>query len=736
MNKNLKIVYHILLFCIILSFRVFPYSKSKIGDYESPTSNGYLEAHSEIVYNQLMNLKDVKVKFTQDNDKYNFEVTANASIKIYGNLFSTSDSSWASSINPVLYKEDNFGNNIQVSETIKAPNIDRKSGSFYERSVVSIAGKVQSNYDYSYNLSSGSPITTNDSINKNDELYFIPKPLRSRAHTNINILKYALNYPINCTNNGIGVSLEKNNSSYRFSMIGEYYDTYYANIDVKFSINKNYFSHYRYLCFAHTFMASEYGSISDTGLSYTGLSVSSNTIDLKEYANCEHNFIYRPKDKSSHIIFCDKCKWERIENHSLIYEYDGLKNNVCTCSYIDKVKYVFDINDDTTGIATEICDTESQYNKHTFIHKTGYNFKWYEKYEKKYVDDKHLSTTYNALSENLISTTSEIDDITGRHSVKYIAKYSPIKFKFNYSDVNSYNLKIDDIIDSQVVYYDENANLKKAKEFKGYIFKGWTLNEGSKDIDLKDLADVTNYTSIDLKEYDLYPVYERLDYTIVLNAGSYLFSNGENEKIFHHNYFDEGLLERPYLNSDDMMFYAYVDKNGNEYKNLSDVRRTIEKMNTTNATLYLFASVGSTGIGKAEHTSKESTEPTKKSYLVESIEETEQTFTLPTFYLYETSRDLYNKRTISGMSDTEKEIVDEENEENNYDNKKVATISLINKFNFDKTNNLKKSKLEILRLYIGRHKLMFIVFSILLIILLILYERSLIKHFSKRKTSK
>ena len=738
-----KIVYFILFFSMFLTFKTLSYDASHIEIFDLNKSTSYIKASSDVIFNQLMTLKDVKVAFSQDDDKYTFIISANSSVKIYGNLFNEKAHSYDGALVPLLYKEENFGSGMKISESLLLPHADCYNLDCYVTSEVKIKNKTQSKYVNKYYLTYTEHIPTESVNTNNGERYFIPKSLRNATSAN-EAFRYTDSYPIYCNNNGEGVSLDRNSSFHYYTYTGEggsCFDTYYARMDITISINKKYIDDYRYLCFAHECIAESYGYYTDTRTNSYSVSVCSNTIDLKDYVDCEHNWTCSAKDKLTHTVYCDKCKWNREEPHSLLYEYDGIKYDVCTCSYIDKVKYRFKINDDVIGEAEEVCDTECSYLKHEYTKKTGYKFKWYDKYVLELIDGSNLSTLSNATHYIFIATTSEIDDIAENHSVLYEAKYSPIKYTFKYSNLNNCDLKLNDEISNQEVYYDEIANLKSSIDVVGYEFKGWTLDKGSKNIDLLDKEDVTNYTTEDLKEYTLYPVYERMDYTLVYNAGGYQFADGKKEKIIRHNYFDDGELETPCINSDSVVYDGYVDEYGNKYKKLSDVKNVIEKLKRSGMTLHLQIHVQSVGIGRSEHTGKGNGNitPTSSGTNVLDLEtsgvvamiETESPFdqSIPYNYLYEI-RQNYNK--IKGMSNTNEEIVDEEIE--NVDDKpRVATISLINKFKFD-DGNVKKSKWELLRDFINNNKVLCIIAGGLMLAVLFLYEALIIRHFTKKET--
>ena len=740
MKKYIKIIISILFFVIVLTLKVFSYSSSHVNIRDNGKSSSFISASSDIVLNQYMTLNNVNVVFSQDDYKYIFAISANSSVKIYGKIMSAPASSSTGALVPLLYKEENFGNGMKISESLVLPHADCYGLTCHTMGEVNIKNKTQSKYIDKYYLSR-TEHTPIESVNtSNGERYYIPKSLRDGVSSNWGF-KNTTSYPIYCNNNGEGVSLDRNSSYHYYTYIDENhssYDTYYANMSVTISFNKKYIDDYRYLCFAQSLISEQMYDLGDYNFESYGVSVCSNTIDLKDYINCEHNWTYKTKDKKSHTMYCDKCKWDKEEAHSLLYEYDGIKYDVCTCSYIDKVKYRFHINDDLTGEVEEICDTDCSYSKHEFTHKKGYKFKWYEKYALKYKNPSNLSSVSNATYYDFVATTSIIDDIADYNSILYETKYSPIKYSFNYSNENNCDLKLDDKIEMQEIYYDEKAKLKKSIEVKGYEFKGWTLDKMGTKIYFIDLGDVTNYTTEDLKVYNIYPVYERMDFTVVYNAGNYIFADGKKEKVIKYNYFDNCELERPNINSSNYVFEGYVDSSGNKYKKLSDVRNIIDKMNKSNMILHLNLSVSSIGIGSAENTKKGGgvIEPTSESIYILNTEVSNITDivettgvsdnTLPYDYFYD-ARTNYNK--INGMTNTDEEIVDEEIELDE-DKPRVATISLINKFDNGKT---KKSKLDLLKEFIEKNGILCAAIASVLFVLLILYEMFIIRHFSKKE---
>lgn len=741
MIKKIKYICCMLFFIFVIGGSVFATGVSTMHWYQSTNSSGYTEVKNSYIFRAVMGLNDVNVNFTQDDKNYYFEVTANSTVPIH-NVMDCFESLIRYKPSPVLYKKEQFGNTMVLSEGVKRPYASNNSGTFFTNSSVTIGGVGLSSYSFRYKRSGDKTAVEENYSYSNGERYYLPATLRDRVSGNNEILRYAGTYPIECYNNGEGVSILKNNSSSYLSYIGSDVDTYYAYMDVKIGINKSYIDDYRYLCFAESLITVSLRSTSNLQGTYEGTSFCTGTIDLKEYTNCDHNFVYEITDKNGHKAVCDKCKWEKVEPHELLYEYDGIKYDVCTCSYIDKVKYTFDINDDMTDKVEETCDTDCEYEKHKFSHKTGYKFKWYEKYEKDYAKKENLSTISNALNTLLIATVSEFDEKAGNKSIIYRARYDPIKFTFNYNNENNYNLKLEKKISKQTIYYDEDAWLKDNINVRGYVFKGWTFEKGGSKIELNKLQDVKNYTAEDLKEYDIYPVYNRMDYTLVYNSGNYYFHDGSKEQVVSYNFFDEGSLIFPNITSKDIEYVGYADGDGNRYQNLSDVQKVIEKMGKAGVTLYLTLVTRGVAVGSPEHPKPGDpgggnvTKPTAgtkslwdetTAYVGTTTISTSETLdnTIDSSFVNETIK-TYGK--ISGMSDTN--IVEEETGKNELDNdgRIIATLSVANMWN---NNNNKVDKLQLLLMFIRANRVGFIFMSLLLLILIIIYEILIIRYMSK-----
>ena len=671
----------ILIMCclsIIYIEDAFALAYSEYSKTESSTSEGFSNVKNETYFNQLLNLNNIKVKFTQDTNRYIFQITANGSVNIYRDVMQTSDTPGISALAPMLYKKENFGDGMYIQESSKIPFVDFRTGKLFSYSKVKICNEDVAYCTDSYTLTSdGNHSNTVYENGGNGDRYYIPNNLRNANSAASYNYQYARQYPIDTYNNGSGVSLISNNSSYYMTYNdviknkSNCVDSYYATINVKIAIAKSNINDYRYVCFAQSYVVSDKYTLYDLRESMRGVSICSQTIDLKEYAVCDHNWSVTMGDKNSHNRYCENCEWELTEPHNLLYEYDGIKNNVCTCFYIDKVKYHFKINDDFTKEISEVLDSDSEYTKYEFKNKTGYKFKYYKVYENQLLPKSDLSTMSNAIKSVFIATSSELSDRTGQVSVTYEACYDPNHFTINYSNINNKNIEIVDTIDPQQVEYDEKTYLKENIHCVGYTFDGWSYTKGSETVDLKPMQEMTNYTDVDNYELNLFPVYSSLDFKIIYSAGRGHFADGSNYQEKNYTYYDNEELEKVLVSGKDEFFVEYVDDSGNKYKKMSDVKEYIEKNGINNVTLSLSPRIGRVGVGGAERT-----DPIIN---IDDIKGDEPIVDDTDNEIVEDNVIQYNSR-IFGMSDTNKdEPKDEESAENSLRTAVIATLSFVDK---------------------------------------------------------
>lgn len=716
---------------LAFNISVFTYASSFARE-ESATSYGYSKIDSNVVLRQILDLKNINVKFTQNDNSYIFHITGNASFNVYGTYGKTIIGTYTNSPAPLLYKEENFGNGLSVSENGKSPFADYKNGDLYKNTSLNILGRTIANFNSSYTLKSNGSIT-NRVFEKwnNGERYFIPNSLRNNTSARSHNFSGSTSFPYNCDNNGAGVSILQNSSSHHYTLNDvtmnrtRCIDTFTIYVNCKISINKNYINDYKYVCFAQSFAFLTSQSVSSLIESASGISVCTQTIDLKEYVNCDHEWAMLMGDKTNHNRYCKLCEWTKTEPHELLYEYDGIKNNVCTCSYIDKVNYNFKINDDNLNELTTVLDSNSPYTKYEFTSKKGYKFKYYKKYEKRLLSSNNLSTISNTIYTEFISTCSELDDETGMCSVIYNAEYDVNKFTFIYSSINNKNLKLNSMIEPQIIYYDEKAYLKKNAKLGGYAFKGWTLTLGSEQVDLAPKQEITNYTDVDLTEITIYPIYKNLDFTIAYSSGRGSFSDGSKYKEIKYTYFDNSELEWVHLNSSEDYMKYYMDQNGNKFETMAQVKKYLDDNELDDYIVKLIPVFGrdeysnpeNNDDGKAEDEVRRRADPKSgPGFVDDNVDNIIVDF------------DFINNSSIYGMSDSSKD--DGNKGKGEMFGPPVASMSFIKKPDINDRDI--HYKLKLLLLFIKNNLLLFSICCSLLILLIILYVILVIKHYKKQ----
>lgn len=736
-----KFVLCTLCFTLFVFGNVFAYTNSNYGSYESASSVGYCKITNDVFFNQLMNFQNVKVKFTQDENNYIFHITGNSSINVYKDLVVTSIYDEPSAVAPMLYKSANFGNNMYVEESSKIPFSDY-IGALYSSSTVKVGSTIIDHFEDRCNIDSeGHRNNYNSDRTGNGDKYFIPNSLRYSLAARSYNFRYSTKYPTTLDNNGVGVRLLQNSSNCTYSYNDVVRDGNrciefcYFNVNAKISIDKRYIDDYRYVCFAQTYSIAT--SCSNTALSTSvrGISICTQTIDLKEYAECNHDWTIHIEDKTNHYRYCEKCEWKIYEPHELLYEYDGIKRNVCTCSYIEKVNYEFKINDDYSKEVKETFDTDSEYTKYEFQNKTGYKFKHYNIYEKRFISATNLSTISNALKIVFVATVSELADRTGNLSLICEAEYEPNKFTVYYSNKNNKQIEMNESIDSQIIEYDELAYLKKHIHCVGYVFQGWSFIEGGENIDLEPLSEITNYTALDGYELKLYPVYSNLDFKIVYYAGGGYFLDGSKYKEVTYSYHDDKELEKVLSRDDAAYFKYYIDDNGNKYQNMADVKNHVERNGIENITLNLFPTFGRIEVGGSGRT--DDVEPGGGGGAGGNggFDDNLSDDNFDDEHLDDESVDSNNNLNIVPFNNSK--IEDDEKEEDDDEGLKgavVATLSFIIKSN-NTTSGNQYNKWEMLTLFIKNNLLLSIFSGMALLSLLIIYEIIAISRFRRSLSS-
>lgn len=582
------------------------YSQSTSNHKEGSSSVGASTCRSQQIYNQALNLENTKVKFTQNDTEYIFDITADSSFKFWGNTLTGKDLCKANPYDipqPVLYKTENFGDRMMIEENSKVAFIDY-TGDVYLNSILKIK-----NVEVEY-LNSVSEVAPNkidyieNTKRSNGDKYFISNSARPSALLSTYNYGSIAKYPSGLENNGEGVRIISNTSDKTYALTlfdvdgngeKEYIDTVNVSFGVKIAIDKSNIEDYRYLCF----ICNEVGQTSvfeKTG-SYasSGYSLSTNTIDLKNFTTCNHDWSVIESDATNHTIKCANCDWEKTEAHDYKFEYDGIANDVCICSRVKQVKYHYEINDDFNTSVDKTLNANSTCEKVEVNKKTGYNFKWYEKYELQFDGSNLFNQSTNTINATkvFLNNTTTIDSTTGSRSIFYKAVYSPIKYVFNYSSKASTKGYISKVLNKtispQTFYYNSKDYLKDSSEYDYLEFIGWTLTEGGESVDFSSKAEILNYTSIDLSEFTIYPIYKPMEYKILYNtiSGKYDGDLQQMSKTYDY-YVDEDFL-KPKDMGKNKIFSHYVDMKGNEFTDMTALRNFIKDEAGDNQTIILFA---------------------------------------------------------------------------------------------------------------------------------------------------
>ena len=132
MKNIVRIMGLTLIICIFHIINCFALQTSTFYREESSTSYGFQKIESCIVLNQIMNLQNIKVKFTQDDNNYMFHITANTTLNVYKDYGASVIGSYTSAPAPLLYSKENFGAGLTLNENGKTPFADYKMELYIE----------------------------------------------------------------------------------------------------------------------------------------------------------------------------------------------------------------------------------------------------------------------------------------------------------------------------------------------------------------------------------------------------------------------------------------------------------------------------------------------------------------------------------------------------------------------------------------------------------------------------
>ena len=484
------------------------YSKGTSTLYEYESNSGTTTEFKEFInLNDLIfNIQENNIIFTQDDEYYYFDITQN---------FTGHDEGYGFCRFHNFYKNTYF---------IIAPFSNTEQVSFYNYTRYTTKSYTKENY-----FKLGSEIiseyesfmgTGDQTIKKNMTKYSFISSMYEGPKGDQSGFKFVSSY---------------NNIS----------NTTNFTSNCKFGIKKEYIENFRYFRFIFPFYFDR--NTSNSGNSYLYSSgVSNYSIDLTNYINCEHSFLYDNKDYEKHIKECINCKWQIEEEHIYFLKYDEINNNKCECGNIKLVSFVLcDINNEEiiklTGTPSEIIDyTDKNIPGMTFIDYECYqlvNDDW-EKLEP-FKTDKILTNFFDL-------------------SIKYVKNVKIHKYNLIFNKENYLDLELQNNMEMQTINCGIKTKIKKNEyNILGYSFLGWSIKPNIDEVIFKDEETILDLSFEDNKNINLYPVFSPYSYIINYN---YNVNNIIKTKQYEYNKNEK--LEKFDLKLDNEKYFS-----GWEYKN-------------------------------------------------------------------------------------------------------------------------------------------------------------------------
>lgn len=453
--KNILVLVGI--FFVILPFKSYSYCISSLQDswlyFIHNRTNNYYFDKDLILTNQ-------KVKMTQDDKFYYFDVeadiiladhmkgfmTANA-ISSYENMrirtyMGVTNQFVSNCMKPLLFGEKNFTDE-RITEVCNFADV---SGHQLNEHILYFGNKkiAQTHIEGTGNEHFGGDVTFWRS-NYGNYFYF-PHALDVYDNSYLNRTYPNGDYISNVnemliSHDGVEILSQ---SSFLKSWVVENNIINDATIGckTKIKVEKTKMDRYKYLAYggllycknySHKSRDNTYEETLNAAFSMTG------TFNIATYSNCKHSYEYTyEKDLDYHIKRCRKCEWTIKEKHNYIYEYDDIKDNMCECGKCLKIKCHFEINDDYNKVVEKEVIPYSNVDVEEYKEKEGYEFLYYEKYERSLFTDDDLNYSYSTATKStlikdvLIATMSTLDNIIKDKSVIYKCVYTPIRLKVNY----------------------------------------------------------------------------------------------------------------------------------------------------------------------------------------------------------------------------------------------------------------------------------------------------------------
>lgn len=493
-----KIISMFLLLILIISniYIIYAVSKTYVNSNTNYTIIDTTDSTTTIVSSNVV--------FTQDNDYYYFDITQT--------LKNTKYNSFAAE-QGYIYNGKNFIYNCDIVGIALLPVSNMTGLYIYPRTV---------------NTSSGGSNTVTIKLGDTEIAYY-------NASSSSSTITKRRSYPmfLSTIADYYNAELLGTGSDY-VSVISSSntFDKYGVNDWVskaKFKVIKTKIDQYRYFRFYQRLYWQDNTKV-DSGYQYEHRSgITNYSLDLKTLANCEHDWAMSGlTDKENHRMICSKCTWDKTENHNYLYEYDGIKNNLCICGKNNYVHTKYIINDDITTEVVDKNESFSEIEPTLFSNKRGHEFLYYKKYQLEVENLEDLSEENTNLKQVFIANVNEIDNNVENNSLIYEAVYRPFVYYIKFNIENSLGLEFDEeYIDTQMMVYGELDLLFECKLKKDYYkFMGWAVKPNMDEVVFTDMSEVESLSDIDEDIVNLYPVFLPYTYTVY-----YTYADDEEYRI-------------------------------------------------------------------------------------------------------------------------------------------------------------------------------------------------------------
>ena len=540
-KQKIKFILMTFCFVIVLAFTTNAYIESEFTDvYHVVIATSQ---YNDFYYDQDLNLYDVNVKGTQDDNYYYLDITAKANIKdvmknrvqyktlsngtahvgyriCYNgvdNLYVKSDmqiplsldetdSICGEKLQPLLYSVDNFTRNT-ISRQCYFEAMGAGQYNYHNQSLRMLNKRISYFFHELYDTEKTFKCRYETDYK---EHFYFPHPFKlmkcgydSRMY-NPNTGRWDVDGSSSdaMLKHQDGVKLLSHECSVdSYTLNGSYINSLVYNLKSNIRIDKDKMHYYRYIAYGGPVFLLSYKQNSDYSQKYYGVLSTTGTYDLKNDYDCEHEWHYTNNDDGTHTKRCAKCEWTIKGEHDHKYEYDGIEENLCECGDVKKVKYYYHINDDVNTEEEKIYDVGDTTENVEYEEKTGYRFLHYEKYEKE-VDTptgNNYSTRSNAIRNVLIATVSTMDRIAATRSVIYKAIYDEFEFTVRYSTERGDIAGVRQL--TKKYKYTQIKNLETVMNTgKDWNFKGWAVgNKLIKTADEMKQMVVRQGMSFDLK---------------------------------------------------------------------------------------------------------------------------------------------------------------------------------------------------------------------------------------------